>query len=141
MKTMGQFVILAIVCNLFPFCQVMAQQPVSDKDQRHTEEIKKVVSKTGVSIEKAVTVKLKDNTIVTGSISEIADDHFVVKGNSGAPYSIPYAQVNKLSVNKLDRRDFTTGPSVYKKVMAGFAIGLAIFALACVATPSCRSDR
>jgi len=119
MKTVGQLVILAIAYNLFPFGQVMAQQSVQDKDPKHTEEIKRVVSKTGVSLEKAVTVRLKDKTVVTGSISEIADDHFVVKGNSGAPYSIAYAQVEKLNVNKLDRRDFTTGPSVYKKVISG----------------------
>ena len=141
MKTAGLLVILAIVCNLFPFGQVMAQQSARDKDQRHADEIKRVVSRNGPSLEKVVTVKLKDKTVVSGSISEIADDHFVVKGNSGAPYSIAYAQVEKLNVNKLDRRDFTTGPSVYKKVIAGFAIGLSIFAIACLATPSCREDR
>jgi len=141
MKTLGPFVILALVLNLIPFGEVMAQQSVEDKDLRHIEEIKKAVSKTGASIGKVVTVKLKDKTVVTGSISEIADDHFVVKGTSGAPYSIAYAQVEKLSVNKLDRRDFTTAPSVYKKVIAGFAIGLSIFAIACLATPSCREDR
>ena len=140
MKTLGQLVILAIVCNLFPFGQVMAQQAVQE-DPKHTEQIKRIVSKSGVSIGKTVTVKLTDKTVVTGSISEIADDHFVVKGTSGAPYSIAYAQVEKLNVNKLDRRGFTTGPSVYKKVIAGFAIGLSIFAIACIATPSCREDR
>lgn len=141
MKTIGHFVILAIVFNLIPFGQAMAQQSVEDKGLRHIEKIKKAVSKTGASIGKVVTVKLKDKTAVTGSITEIAEDHFVVKGTSGAPNSIAYGQVEKLSVNKLDRRDFTTGPSVYKKVIAGFAIGLSIFALACVVTPSCREDR
>ena len=92
MKTVGQLVILAIVCNLFPFGEVMAQQSVQDKDPKHTEEIKRVISKMGVSLEKAVTVRLKDKTVVTGSISEIADDHFVVKGNSGAPYSVNWLE-------------------------------------------------
>jgi hypothetical protein len=141
MKTIGQLVILAIVYNLFPFGQVMAQQSVQDKDPKHTEEIKRVVSRNGPSIEKVVTVKLKDKTVITGSISEIADDHFVVKGISGAPYSIAYAQVEKLNVHKLDRRGFTTGPSVYKKVIAGLAIGVSIFVIACLATPSCREER
>jgi hypothetical protein len=140
MRRLVSVVIVALVINTISFGQVNAQQSALNNDLRRTEEIKKKVSKTGASVDKIVTVKLRDNSVVAGAISEIADDHFVIKANSGTPYSISYDQVMKLNVHKLNSRGFTTGPSVYKKVIAGFAIGIGvvtIIAFACAASGRC----
>jgi len=139
MRRLVSVVIVALVINTISFGQV-AQQTGQNNDLKHTLEIKKKISKTGASLDKIVTVKLKDKTVVAGAISEIADDHFVLKANSGVPYSITYDQVMKLNVHKVNGRGFTTGPSVYKKVIAGVAIGVgvvAIVAFACVASGRC----
>ena len=136
MRSLVSVLIVTLVINTITFGQVTVQ----NNDLKHTEEIKKKISKTGASLDKVITVKLKDKSVVSGTISEIADDHFVVKANSGAPYSINYAQVEKVNVHKLNGRGFTTTPSVYKKVIGAFAIGatvIAVIGLACVASRRC----
>jgi hypothetical protein len=137
MKTLRYILMVVLVSNAIPVGRVMAQQSLQANDLKHTKEIKKVVSKTGASLDKEVTVKLRDKTVLAGVISEIADDHFTLKANSGAPYSIRYDEVDKLNVHKLNGRGFTTAPSVYKKVIAGFAIGIGVIAIACIASRRC----
>ena len=140
MKKIVTVVILGLLMNAIPFGQVAAQQKVQDKDSKHAEKIKKAVSDAGPTFDREVTVKLKDNSEVRGFIRDIGDDHFVVKANSGALYSINYSQVEKFKANKRDvgGRDFMTGPSSVKKVIAGFAIGIGVVALACVVSRRCE---
>jgi len=125
--------------NAIPFSQVAAQQKVQGKDSKHAEKIKKAVSDAGPTLDRGVVVKLKDTTEVRGFIRDIADDHFVVKSNSGALYSISYGQVEKFKANKRDvgGRDFMTRPSSAKKVVAGFAIGIGVIVLACAVSRRC----
>jgi len=139
MKKIIMIVILGLVTNAIPFSQVAAQQKVQDKDSKHVEKIKKAVSDAGPTLDREVVVKLKDTTEVRGFIRDIADEHFVVKSNSGALYSISYSQVEKFKANKRDvgGRDFMTGPSSAKKVIAGFAIGIGVIVLACAVSRRC----
>ena len=139
MKKIIMVVILGLLTNAIPFGQVAAQQKVQDKDSKQAEKIKKAVSDAGPTLDREVTVKLKDTTEVRGFIREIADDHFVVKSNSGALYSISYSQVEKFKANKRDvgGRGFMTGPSSAKKVIAGFAIGIGVIVLACAVSRRC----
>jgi len=139
MKKIVMVVILGLLTNLIPFGQAVAQQKVQDNDSKHAEKIKKAVADAGPTLDREVIVKLKDNTDVRGFIRDIADDHFVVKSNSGALYSISYSQVEKFKANKRDvgDRSFMTGPSSVKKVIGGFAIGIGVIVIACVVSRRC----
>jgi hypothetical protein len=141
MKKIVMVVILGLLMNLIPFSRVVAQQTVQDKNLKHAEKIKKTVSDAGATLDREVTVKLKDNTDVRGFIREIADDHFVVKSNSGALYTISYSQVEKFKANKRDvgGRGFMTGPSSAKKVIAGLGIGLGVLVIACALSHRCEN--
>jgi len=140
MKKIVMVVILGLLTHLIPFGPVMAQEKVQDKDSKHAEKIKKAVADAGPTLDREVIVKLKDNTEVRGFIREIADDHFIVKSNSGALSTISYSQVEKFKANKRDvgGRGFMTGPSSVKKVIGGFAIGLGVLIIACVASRRCE---
>ena len=133
-------VILGLLTNVIPLSPVMAQEKVQYKDFKHAEKIKKAVADAGPTLDREVIVKLKDNTEVRGFIREIADDHFIVKSNSGALSTISYSQVEKFKANKRDvgGRGFMTGPSSVKKVIGGFAIGLGVLIIACVASRRCE---
>ena len=140
MKKIVMVVILGLLMNLIPLSTVMAQEKVQDKDLKHAEKIKKAVRDAGPTLDREVTVKLKDNTEFRGYIREIAEDHFVVISTSGALYSISYTQVEKFKANKRDvgGRTFMTGPSSVKKVIAGFAIGIGVLVIACVVSRRCE---
>jgi small nuclear ribonucleoprotein (snRNP)-like protein len=140
MKKIVMVVILGLLTNIIPFGPAMAQEKVQDKDSKHAEKIKKAVADAGPTLDREVIVKLKDNTEVRGFIREIADDHFIVKSNSGALSTISYSQVEKFKANKRDvgGRGFMTGPSSVKKVIGGFAIGLGVLIIACVASRRCE---
>ncbi|HEV8137703.1 MAG TPA: hypothetical protein VGP85_23695 [Pyrinomonadaceae bacterium] len=140
MKKIVMVVIFGLLTNLIPFGPAMAQEKVQDKDSKHAEKIKKAVADAGPTLDREVIVKLKDNTEVRGFIREIADDHFIVKSNSGALSTISYSQVEKFKANKRDvgGRGFMTGPSSVKKVIGGFAIGLGVLIIACVASRRCE---
>jgi hypothetical protein len=140
MKQIVMVVILGLLTNLIPLSPVMAQEKGKDKDSKHAEKIRKAVADAGPTLDREVIVKLKDNTEVRGFIREIADDHFVVTSNSGALYTISYSQVEKFKANKRDvgGRGFMTGPSSVKKVIGGFAIGLGVLIIACVASRRCE---
>jgi len=139
MKKIVMVLVLGLLTNIMPFGQVTAQQKVQDQDSKHVEKIKKAVSNAGPTLDREVTVKLKNNTELRGFIRDIADDHFVVSSNSGALYSIGYSQVEKFKANKRDvgGRDFMTGPSGVKTVIAGVAIGIGVIAIACVVSRRC----
>jgi hypothetical protein len=140
MKKMVMVVILGLLTNAIPFSPVMAQEKVQDKDSKHAEKIKNAVADAGTTLDREVTVKLKDNTEVRGFIREIADDHFIVTSNSGALSTISYGQVEKFKANKRDvgGRGFMAGPSS-KKVIAGFAIGIGVVVLACALSHRCEN--
>lgn len=140
MKKIAMVVILGLLTNLMPFSLVVAQQKVQDTNSKHADKIKKAVADAGPTLDREVRVKLKDKTEVRGFIRDITDDHFVVKSNAGALYSINYSQVEKFKANKRDvgGRDFMTGPSSVKKVIGGFAIGIGILVIACVVSRRCE---
>ena len=140
MKKIAMVMILGLLTNLMPFSLVAAQQKVQDTDSKHADKIKKAVADAGPTLDREVTVKLKDKTEVRGFIRDIADDHFDVKSNAGALYSISYSQVEKFKANKRDvgGRSFMSGPSS-KKVIAGFAIGIGVVVIACAVSHRCEN--
>jgi hypothetical protein len=129
--------LLNAACASLAFGQQTAL--ASEKDLEHAEKIRQTIHKTGAGLEKQITLKLKDNTEVIGFISEVADDHFIVKTLNSVPASLRYDQVDKVKVQNVskNRRDFTTSGSVFKKVSAGIAIGFGVALIACIASRRC----
>jgi hypothetical protein len=140
-RRLVSLIVVALFASAAHFSPASGQQrsQVSEKDLGHSEEIRRVVFKVGASLEKRISLKLKDNTEVTGFISEVADDHFIVKTSNSVPTSLTYDQVDKVKVRNVskDRRDFTTSGSVFKKVSAGIAIGFGVALIACIASRRC----
>ena len=141
MKKIVLVVILGLLTNLIPLSTVIAQEKVQDKDSKHAEKIKNAVRDAGPTLDREVTVKLKDNTEIRGFIRDIAHDHFVVQSNAGALSSISYIQVEKFKAKKRDvgGRTFMTGPSSAKKVIAAFGIGLGVIVIACALSHRCEN--
>jgi len=139
MNKIVMVVILGLLTNLIPLSPVMAQEKGQDKDSKHAEKIKKAVTDAGPTLDREVTVKLKDNTEVRGFIRDIADDHFVVQSHAGALSSINYSQVEKVKAKKRDvgGRTFMTAPTSAKKIIGGFAIGIGAVLIYCVASRRC----
>jgi hypothetical protein len=137
------FLVIAALLMNMTFCWPASAQQTSQNDLKRAQDIRRVILKTGTSLNKEIKVKLKDNREVRGFISEITDDHFVVNdASSGVPSSFTYDQVAKVKVRSVgsERRDFTTGASVYKKVIGGFAIGVGVLVIACFASKKCTGN-
>ena len=79
----------ALLVNTTLSSQVVAQQTSSDKDLKRVQEIKKVVFRARTVADNQVEVRLKDKTQLVGSISEVTDDHFVVKTGLNGLSSTP----------------------------------------------------
>ena len=129
--------LMNVVCASLAFGQQSGL--ASEKDLKQAEKIRQTIHKTGAGLEKQIILKLKDNTEVIGFISEVADDHFIVKTLNSVPASLRYDQVDKVKVQKVSkhRRDFTSSGSVFKKVSAGIAIGFGVALIACFASRKC----
>ena len=140
-KRIVWLILTAFLLNAAYASLAFGQQPalVSEKDLMHAEKIRQTIRKTGAGLEKQITLKLKDNTELTGFISEVADDHFIVKTLNSVPVSLTYDQVDKAVVRNVskNRRDFTSSGSVFKKVSAGIAIGFGVALIACIASRRC----
>ena len=140
-KRIVWLILTAFLLNAAYASLAFGQQPalVSEKDLMHAEKIRQTIRKTGAGLEKQITLKLKDNTELTGFISEVADDHFIVKTLNSVPVSLTYDQVDKVVVRNVskNRRDFTSSGSVFKKVSAGIAIGFGVALIACIASRRC----
>lgn len=67
------------------------------RDQQATEKIRTRVLKTGVGVNARVEVKLRDNTQITGYVSDATQDSFtVVESGSGSSKTISYADTQSV---------------------------------------------
>lgn len=64
--------------------------------------MKASIAKLGVGEDVRITVKLKDKTKLSGYLSQVKDDSFVVNDlKTGAPTTVAYAQVTKVQGHNL----------------------------------------
>lgn len=107
--------------------QVVCVQPASakskeDKAFQLTQKVKTEISKLGVGRESRVELRLQDKRKLTGYISEVKDDSFVVtEVKTGMATSVDYADVSKVKGHNL-----STGA----KIAIGVGIGAAIVVIA-----------
>ncbi|MFL6207524.1 MAG: hypothetical protein ACJ74W_01665 [Pyrinomonadaceae bacterium] len=89
-----------------------------ESQARFVETVKKNVAKLGTGADARVALKLRDNTKLTGYISEASEDSFVVvDAKTGAATTVTYPQVQQVHGNNL-----STGA----KIAIGVAIVVAI---------------
>ena len=132
-------ILFALLVNTALSSQVLAQQTTSDKDLKHVQEIKKVVFKARSVADNKVEIRLKNKTVLAGSISEVTDEHFVVKtGTGGESSTLTYDQVDRVKIkNASTGRDFSSTGGILKKVGFGAAIGVGALLVGCLVSRKC----
>jgi|HubBroStandDraft_6_1064221.scaffolds.fasta_scaffold445327_3 hypothetical protein len=108
-KSTGSRLLLSCVLCLSAHPDLAAAQAA------HTERIKRVINESKTPPDTIVVVKLRDGRKVTGTVSEINEDHFVLNNvRAGAPLMVPYQDV--IGVRR-------KGPSFFTKAVIAALIG------------------
>jgi RNase H-fold protein (predicted Holliday junction resolvase) len=98
-----KFLSLALAASLISIIISVpaSAQSQTQTDARQTEKVKARILKLETGKKVLVEVRLKDNRILKGYVSETTDDHFdVTDAKTGVVTSVVYAQVQQLKVNK-----------------------------------------
>lgn len=88
------------------------------KEARHTEKIKAGIAKLGLGTDARVKLKLKDNSKLSGYISAIGDETFVITDvKTETPITVAYPNVAQVQGNNLSTRT---------KIIIGVSVVVAI---------------
>src|SRR5262245_20077868 len=113
---------LSLLLSSALLCSLLAAPPVSakTKEEKAAElaaKVKAGIAKLGVSKEARVSVKLRDRTKLTGYVSQIGEDSFVVTNDkTGATTEVAYPDVTQVKGNNL-----STGATI--AIAVGVAVG------------------
>jgi hypothetical protein len=73
-------------------------QSAAGKDARLAEEVKQNVPRLGLGKEARVRVKLRDETVLVGYVSQVEANSFtLLDERTGVPTAVPYTQVKRIS--------------------------------------------
>jgi hypothetical protein len=115
---------LSILLAHLIYLPTLAANPKSSKEERQVEKLKAGILRLGTGPEARIKVRLRDNTELSGYISEVREDSFVVvDGKTGKPRPVAYPQVAQAKGNNL-----STGQKI------GLAIGIGVLVVALVLT-------
>ena len=98
-----KFLSLALAVSLISLITLVpaSAQSQTGSDTRQTEKIKARILKLGTERKVLVEVRLRDNRILKGYVSEAGEDRFnVADAKTGVVTSVVYAQVQQLKVNE-----------------------------------------
>jgi len=105
--------------------QSASASPLPDKQTKLAEKVKEGVSKLGVGQDARVELKLRDKTKLTGYISEVKEDSFVVSdAKTGDATTVAYSNVTQVKGHNLG-----TGAKIAIGIGIGVGIVLIIFAI------------
>ena len=132
-------ILFALLVNPALRSRVVAQQANSDKDLKRVQEIKKVVFRARTTADNKVEVRLKDKTQLVGSISEVTDDHFVVKtGLNGVSSTLTYDQIERIKIKKVSTdRDVSSTDRILRKVAFVAALAVGTLLVGCLISRGC----
>ena len=100
-------------------------QSQTETDARQTEKVKARILKLGTGKKVLVEVRLKDNRMLKGYVSETTEDHFnVADAKTGVVTTVVYAQVQQLKVIKYPHQ-LAIGLAVVGSII-GIAVILAV---------------
>jgi hypothetical protein len=98
-----KFLSLALATSLISIVTLVpvSAQSQTDTDARRTEKVKARILELGTGKKVQVEVRLKDNRVLKGYVSETTEDHFnIADAKTGVVTTVAYAQVQQLKVNK-----------------------------------------
>ncbi len=124
-----KFLALAIIAALYlavAYPASAASGSSSEKQTRFNEKVKQGVAKLGVGPDAQVKLKLRDQTKLSGYISEANNESFVVVGRDGNKTVVAYPDVTKLQGNNLTTKTKITIAAVIVGALA--IIYFAVFA-------------
>jgi len=136
---------------IYSFCihapVVMAQSGGAQitREARHAQKIRKLVFRSGIGPGNDIEVKLRDKTKVSGYVSEVTDNHFVVTDlKTGSTTRLEYGQVDKARLWSVTKKDFEerNSPSparIFRNAAIAFGIGVAVIGLICTASGRCAN--
>ena len=132
-------VLFALLVNTALSSQVVAQQTTTDKDLKRVQEIKKVVFRARTVADNQVEVRLKNKTQLVGSVSEVADDHFVLKtGLNGVSSTLTYDQVDRVKIKNVSAgRDSSSADHILRKVTFVAALAFGTLLVGCLISRGC----
>lgn len=122
-------VLCALTLNLAFGATVFAQNKEADKAVQRAEKLKVQVAKLGTGKDSKLRVKLGNGSTISGYVSQINDDSFVlVSDQSGAATEIQYADAKKIST---PRKGLPKAVKIGLGVAIGFGAILGLGILAC----------
>ena len=92
---------LSIVLTHLLYLPTAVANP-SSREQRQLENLKTGIRRLGIGPDARIRIRLRDKTKISGYISEISDDSFVVvDSKTGTPNVVAYGQVAQAKGNNL----------------------------------------
>ncbi len=112
---------LSIIAALYlavAFPASAASGSSTEKQTRFTEKVKDGIAKLGVGPDAQVQVKLRDKTKLTGYISEVNDESFVLVAKDGNRTVVAYPDITQVKGNNLSTRTKITIAAVIVGALA-----------------------
>lgn len=96
---------LAIVLTNLFYLPAAAAKPSGNREERNLDKLKTGIRKLGLGSDARIKVRLKDNTEISGYISEAGEDSFVVIDATGTSNIVAYPQVARAKGNNLSSKE------------------------------------
>jgi hypothetical protein len=98
------FALAIVLTNLF-YLPTADAKPSGTKEARQMDKLKTGIRKLGIGSDARIKVRLKDKTEISGYISEVDDDSFVVIDATGKSNIVAYPQVAQAKGNNLSSKE------------------------------------
>jgi len=139
------FSLVIVLCFSIQVPSIFAQSSGTQisKEAKHAEKIKRSVCKSAVGPGNDIEVKLRDKTKLSGYLSEITDDYFVVTDSkTGVKSTLEYGRVEKvrlwLPVQNALKPHFRSSGTIIRNLVIGIALGVTAIGIACAASHRCE---
>jgi hypothetical protein len=137
--------LVVVLCFWIQVPAIVAQSSGTQisKEAKHAEKIKRSVFRSAVGPGNDIEVKLRDKTKLSGYLSEITDDYFVVTDpRTGVKTTLEYGQVDKvrlwLPAQNALKRKFRSSGTIIRNLVIGIALGVTAIGIICAAAHRCE---
>jgi hypothetical protein len=122
------FVLVGSLLLMLIGVPTVAAKPKAEKEAARAAEVKAGVAKLGVGPEAQITVKLRNKTKLSGYISQVNAESFVIAdAKTGASTEVPYPNVTQAKGKNL-----STGATI--AITAAIAVGVTLLVLYLIAS-------
>jgi hypothetical protein len=104
-KSVVAFVLSVVLANLL-YVPTAAAKPSGNKEEQKLEQLRTGIRKLGIGPDARIKLKLRDKTQISGYISEVGEDGFVViDSRTGKSNIVAYPQVAQAKGNNLSSKE------------------------------------